>query len=102
MPEVLADEMTRAVGNVAIADVELSANQGWKALVAPLSVVDSYRVEKQAAVKSSFPTRTRRSSRCRPRAGGHKADPEMDRLSNILETFNDQFGNIPWKRSRGS
>ena len=28
--------------------------------------------------------------------GGHKPDPELDRLSNILKTFNDQFGNIPW------
>jgi type I restriction enzyme, R subunit len=23
-------------------------------------------------------------------------EPELDRLSNILKTFNDQFGNIPW------
>ena len=28
--------------------------------------------------------------------GGHKPEPELDRLSNILKTFNDQFGNIPW------
>ncbi len=28
--------------------------------------------------------------------GGRKAEPELDRLSNILKTFNDQFGNIPW------
>src|SRR5699024_7307003 len=29
-------------------------------------------------------------------AGGHVTDPELDRLSNILQTFNDQFGNIEW------
>ena len=29
-------------------------------------------------------------------SGGHKPEPELDRLSNILKTFNDQFGNIPW------
>ena len=28
--------------------------------------------------------------------GGYKPEPELDRLSNILKTFNDQFGNIPW------
>jgi type I restriction enzyme R subunit len=28
--------------------------------------------------------------------GGHKLEPELDRLSNILETFNEQFGNISW------
>ena len=28
--------------------------------------------------------------------GGHKLDPEMDRLSNILQEFNDLFGNIDW------
>ena len=28
--------------------------------------------------------------------GGQKAEPELDRLSNILKTFNDQFGNIHW------
>ena len=29
-------------------------------------------------------------------AGGHKPEPELDLLSNILKVFNDQFGNIPW------
>jgi type I restriction-modification system DNA methylase subunit len=28
--------------------------------------------------------------------GGRKPEPELDRLSNILKTFNDQFGNIRW------
>jgi type I restriction enzyme, R subunit len=28
--------------------------------------------------------------------GGRKPEPEMERLSNILKSFNDQFGNIPW------
>ena len=27
-------------------------------------------------------------------AGGHKAEPELDRLSNILKTFNEQFGTL--------
>jgi len=29
-------------------------------------------------------------------AGGRKPEPGLDRLSNILRAFNDQFGNIPW------
>ena len=28
--------------------------------------------------------------------GGRKPEPELDRLSNILKEFNDQFGKIPW------
>jgi type I restriction enzyme R subunit len=28
--------------------------------------------------------------------GGHKPEPELDRLSNIIKSFNDQFGNISW------
>ena len=27
-------------------------------------------------------------------AGGRKSEPEMDRLSNILKSFNDQFGTL--------
>jgi type I restriction enzyme R subunit len=30
------------------------------------------------------------------RRNSRKPEPELDRLSNILKTFNDQFGNIPW------
>jgi len=29
--------------------------------------------------------------------GGHKPEPELDRLSNIVKAFNDQFGDIEWK-----
>jgi type I restriction enzyme R subunit len=29
--------------------------------------------------------------------GGNIAEPELDRLSNIIKAFNDQFGNIDWK-----
>mgnify|MGYP001553525378 CR=1 len=31
-----------------------------------------------------------------PAGGGHGTEPELDRLSNILKTFNDLFGNIAW------
>ena len=29
--------------------------------------------------------------------GGHSTEPELDRLSNILKTFNDLFGDIAWE-----
>jgi type I restriction enzyme, R subunit len=29
--------------------------------------------------------------------GGHKPEPDLDRLSNIIKAFNDQIGNIDWK-----
>jgi type I restriction enzyme R subunit len=29
-------------------------------------------------------------------AAGYKPEPELDRLSNIIKAFNEQFGNIPW------
>ncbi len=29
--------------------------------------------------------------------GGARPEPEMDFLSNIIKTFNDQWGNIDWK-----
>jgi type I restriction enzyme R subunit len=29
--------------------------------------------------------------------GGHKPEPELDTLSNIIRTFNDLFGNVEWK-----
>ncbi len=31
------------------------------------------------------------------KGGGHKSEPELDRLSNILKAFNEQFGNVPWE-----
>ena len=39
--------------------------------------------------------KTPRSSRSQT-GSGHKPEPELDRLSNIIKAFNDQFGNIPW------
>src|SRR5437016_6866360 len=58
--------------------------------------MDSYRIEKQAAVKIQLPDEDAEIGPVPTSAGGHKPEPELDRLSNILKTFNDQFGNIPW------
>lgn len=32
-----------------------------------------------------------------PGGGGGGGEPEIDKLSNIIKTFNDLFGNIDWK-----
>jgi type I restriction enzyme R subunit len=58
--------------------------------------MDSYRVEKQAAVKIQLPDADAEIEPVPTTGGGHKPEPELDRLSNILKAFNDQFGNIPW------
>ena len=59
--------------------------------------MDSYRVEKQAAMKiAAARRRTPRSSRCRRPAAGASPSPSSTGCRNILKTFNDQFGNIPW------
>jgi len=58
--------------------------------------MDSYRVEKQAAVKIQLPDADAEIEPLPTTGGGQKPEPELDRLSNILKSFNDQFGNIPW------
>ena len=61
--------------------------------------MDSYRVEKKAAVKIPLPDQDAEIAPVPISGGGGKPEPELDRLSNILKTFNDQFGNIPWADS---
>ena len=58
--------------------------------------MDSYRVEKKAAVQIQLPDQDAEIEPVPTTGGGRKPEPEIDRLSNILKTFNDQFGNIPW------
>lgn len=58
--------------------------------------MDSYRVEKQAAIKIQLPDENAELEPVPTSGGGHKPEPELDRLSNIIKAFNDQFGNIPW------
>ena len=61
--------------------------------------MDSYRVEKKAAMKIQLPDENAEIEPVPTTGGGDKPEPELDRLSNILKTFNDQFGNIPWTDS---
>jgi type I restriction enzyme R subunit len=59
--------------------------------------MDSYRVEKRAAQKIQLPDADAEIEPVPTDGGGRKREPELDRLSNILKTFNDQFGGIEWQ-----
>ena len=58
--------------------------------------MDSYRVEKQAAQRLQLTDQNAEIDPVPTDGGGHKADAELDRLSNIIRSFNDLFGNITW------
>lgn len=58
--------------------------------------MDSYRVEKKAAMQIALSDQDAEITPVPTTGGGYKGDPELDRLSNILKTFNDQFGNVSW------
>jgi type I restriction enzyme, R subunit len=58
--------------------------------------MDSYRVEKQAAQRVQLTDQDAEIDPVPTDGGGHKAEPELDRLSNIIRGFNDLFGNISW------
>jgi len=58
--------------------------------------MDSYRVEKKAAIAIQLPDADALIDPVPTSGGGRKPEPELDRLSSILKIFNDHFGNIPW------
>ena len=58
--------------------------------------MDSYRVEKQAIQKIMLPDENAEIGPVPTSGGGHRPEPELDRLSNILRSFNDHFGDISW------
>ena len=58
--------------------------------------MDSYRVEKRAMQKIILTDEDAEIDPVPTAGGGAKTGPVMDRLSNILRTFNDLFGDIDW------
>jgi type I restriction enzyme, R subunit len=56
--------------------------------------MDSYRAEKKATMAIALPDANAEIEPVPPSGGGHKAEPEMDKLSNIVKAFNDQFGGL--------
>ncbi|MCJ2186661.1 type I restriction endonuclease subunit R [Novosphingobium beihaiensis] len=58
--------------------------------------MDSYRVEKQTVERLILADEDHEIDPVPLEGGGHRPEPELDRLSNILQSFNDLFGNIDW------
>ena len=56
--------------------------------------MDSYRVEKKAVMKIALADADAEIEPVPADGGGRKAEPELDRLSNILKTFNENFGTL--------
>lgn len=56
--------------------------------------MDSYRVEKRAVMKLALPDEDAEIEPVPVEGGGHKREPELDRLSNILKAFNEHFGTL--------
>ena len=59
--------------------------------------MESYRVEKRSMQHIILPDEDGEIDPMPMAAGGHKPEAEMDRLSNIIQVFNDLFGNIAWE-----
>jgi len=56
--------------------------------------MDSYRVEKKAVMKIALADADAEIEPVPTDGGGRKPEPELDRLSNILKAFNDNFGTL--------
>ncbi len=56
--------------------------------------MDSYRVEKKAVLKIALVDEDAAIEPVPTDAAAHKPEPEFDRLSNILKSFNEQFGTL--------
>jgi type I restriction enzyme, R subunit len=59
--------------------------------------MDSYRVEVRAGLAIALADQDAEIEPVPTSGGGFIPEMELDRLSNILRAFNDQFGNIDWK-----
>lgn len=59
--------------------------------------MDSYRPEVKASLSLGMDDADGTVEPAPPGGGGGGRDPEIDKLSNIIKTFNDLFGNIDWK-----
>ena len=56
--------------------------------------MDSYRVEKKTVMKIALADADAEIEPVPTDTGGFKVQPELDRLSNILKTFNEHFGTL--------
>ena len=58
--------------------------------------MDSYRLEKRAVQQIMLADENAEIEPVPTSVGGQSPDPAMERLSNIVETFNTLFGNVEW------
>ncbi|KZC93985.1 type I restriction endonuclease subunit R [Clavibacter tessellarius] len=58
--------------------------------------LESYRAEKLNAMKIVLDDEDGTVAPVPAASGGHLTDPELERLSVIVRSFNDHFGNIEW------
>jgi type I restriction enzyme, R subunit len=61
--------------------------------------MDSYRLEKQATQRLTLEDEDHEIDPVPLEGGGHRPEPELERLSAIIQSFNDLFGNIDWADS---
>lgn len=61
--------------------------------------MESYRVEIKEAHKILMEDSNAEIDPILVSGGGKKTEPDLDKLSNIITSFNEQFGNIDWKDS---
>lgn len=59
--------------------------------------MDSYRAEKRDAQRIQLPDQDAEIGPVPGDSGGGKPAFELERLSNIIKTFNDLFGNVRWQ-----
>lgn len=59
--------------------------------------MDSYRVEVRTAMQIALADQDAEIGPVPAEGGGRMPETELDRLSNIIKAFNDQFGNVEWK-----
>lgn len=59
--------------------------------------MDSYRAEVQTTMRLALADENAELDAVPTSAGGRVPEPELDQLSNIIQNFNDLFGNVDWK-----
>lgn len=82
--------------NFLVSKLPAPVEEEWSKGILETIDMDSYRAEKQATVRVLLPDEEGTLDPVPVGEGGRKPEPELDKLSNILKTFNDLFGHIQW------
>ena len=59
--------------------------------------MESYRAEVQAAMKIALEDEDTEIEPVPTEVGGFKSEPELERLTQIIQAFNEMWGNVEWK-----